>query len=368
MRPMDHAAAVIRQVILDGDFAPLDPLPSYREISQRYALSLASVVGGMELLEQEGLVSRQHRRGTFVRPEMQQKSASRWPLRLRCINFISRTGDIPLDQMRHEYLAGYTDALERHDIRMRFVASAREDEDIVDRLALDGVPLQSQGCVFIAEPSHALCRSLLRHGIHYVLQQQPAPIARTLPQGHCVHVNKYAGAFAGTEYVLKLGHRRIGCVGRNLSQIPGLSCSLFDGYCAALARAGLMFLPDDILEIPAEHPSVAFGPAREYLRRADRPTALITTNDAIALGVLNAALSLGIRVPEELSIVGYNDEPAAANAPAPLTTLTNPRRLMARTAVELLIEVCEGKYHTTQTRALDSHLVVRDSTAPPPAA
>ena len=368
MRPMDHAAAVIRQVILDGNFAPLEPLPSYREISQRYDLSLASVVGGMSLLEQEGLVSRQHRRGTFVRPKTQQGVASTKPLALRCINFISRTGDIPLAQMRHESLAGYTDALERLDIRMRFVASAREDQDIVDRLVLDGVPLQSQGCVFIAEPSYTLCRSLLRRGIHYVLQQQPTPATRTLPEGHCVHVNKYAGAFAGTECLLKLGHCRIGCVGRNVRQIPGLSCSLFDGYCAALARAGATPLPGHILEVPAEHPSVAFGPAREYLRRADRPTALITTNDAIALGVLNAALSLGIRVPEELSIVGYNDEPAAANAPVPLTTLTNPRRLMARTAVELLLAVCEGKYDATQTRALQSHLVVRESTAPPAAA
>jgi DNA-binding LacI/PurR family transcriptional regulator len=219
--------------------------------------------------------------------------------------------------------------------------------------------------VFIDTPSRDLCRSLAAHGVHYVLQFSPAADPGNLPPSHWVYVNKYAGAFNATEYLLRLGHRRIGCIGAGVAP-PGTSL-VFQGFAAALARAGLATAPEDLLECHAEHPAIVSGPAREYLRRPGRPTAILASNDATALGALDAALSLGLRVPEDLSVVGYNAEPIAATAPVPLTTITNPRRLQARVAVELLMEVAEGKHAAPQIRALDSFLVIRKSAGPPPA-
>jgi len=163
-------------------------------------------------------------------------------------------------------------------------------------------------------------------------------------------------------HLLGLGHRRI-------AQITGPRGWLATedrrrGYGAALASAGI--LPDPALEKEAI-PEIAPGraAAEQLLDLAEPPTAIFAFNDNIAIGAIQAARARGVHVPEDLSVVGFDDvEPATIVTPA-LTTVRQPLAEMGRTGVSLLNRLLERQRFETLHVELATRLVVRESTAPP---
>ncbi|WP_235008293.1 LacI family DNA-binding transcriptional regulator [Microbacterium timonense] len=181
--------------------------------------------------------------------------------------------------------------------------------------------------------------------------------------GHMVSVgsSNWAGARTGAEYLLELGHRRIAWVGG-----PEASDAARDrlyGYQAALDAAGVAIDPDLIrsgqfaIENGAEH-------ARDLLMSADPPTAIMAGDDEIAVGVLATAHELGIRVPEELSVMGFDDTPQAAWTTPPLTTVHQHLEGMGAMAVQTALSMAEGHPPSSRHVELATSLMVRDSTAP----
>jgi LacI family transcriptional regulator len=132
----------------------------------------------------------------------------------------------------------------------------------------------------------------------------------------------------------------------------------------AMAEAGLAVTPDWIVheEFTSAGGHAAFT---RLLARARRPTAVFVTSDLMALGGLCAAGAAGVRVPAQLSVVGFDDIAGAPYALPPLTTVAPPKRDMANLAIELLIDRIRGAHVPLRRTALDSTLVVRASTAPP---
>ena len=108
---------------------------------------------------------------------------------------------------------------------------------------------------------------------------------------------------------------------------------------------------------------MAVEPMVRFLKHTDRPTAIVAHNDALAMAVLAASCRLGLRVPGEVSVVGFDDLPDAVRSDPPLTTVSNPRVLLGRTAVEMLIDASAGKSDTPQVRVLEGCLIGRGSTA-----
>ena len=105
---------------------------------------------------------------------------------------------------------------------------------------------------------------------------------------------------------------------------------------------------------------------RQLLRRPDRPTAIFAGNDLQALGVYQAARELRLHIPEDLSVVGFDDLPVAKWVGPPLTTIRQPLMEMAEMAAELVVAMADGE-QPAQTRVeLTTELVIRESTAPPP--
>ncbi len=105
--------------------------------------------------------------------------------------------------------------------------------------------------------------------------------------------------------------------------------------------------------------------ARRFLSRADRPTAIFAQNDLMAVATLRAALEMGLRVPDDLSIVGFDDvEPASLVNPA-LTTVSQPLQEIGRLAVTVLFRQLAGETLDARRVELSTRLVVRASTAPP---
>lgn len=180
-----------------------------------------------------------------------------------------------------------------------------------------------------------------------------------------VGTSNWQGGLAATRHLLDLGHRRIAMI----SGPSRMMCSRarVDGYRTALETARLPFDPALILE-GNFHNEAGYAAARALLAGPDRPTAIFAGNDLQALGVYEAAREAGLRVPEDLSVVGFDDLPLARWVGPPLTTVRQPLVEMAETAARLAVELGRGERPAATRVDLATSLVVRASTAPPPSA
>ena len=181
-----------------------------------------------------------------------------------------------------------------------------------------------------------------------------------------VNPDNFFGARAATEHLIGLGHKRIGLIVARPdgSLEPGpYSLMRQDGYCAALAAAGLPFDPRLVRSGGLGQPT-GRAAGMELLSLPERPSAIFAGNDLSAFGVIEAARDCGLRVPDDLSVVGFDDIPMAGQVRPALTTVHQPLVELGRTAAHLLLELLAGATECT-TLELPSTLIVRDSTAPP---
>ena len=175
----------------------------------------------------------------------------------------------------------------------------------------------------------------------------------------------YEGAVAATEHLIGLGHRRIGFLAGRPDLVSARRRE--DGYRAALAAAGLEAEPD-LVQAGAYTAESAVEPALRLLDRPDRPTAVFAANDLSAAQVIDTARELGLRVPDDLSVVGFDNIPESALTEPPLTTIDQSIQAMGTAAVETLIELIEHPDRHGERpphRTLPTRLVVRRSTAAP---
>jgi len=359
-RTVTALAEKIRRDLLDHAPASHEPLPSYREFGRRYQVGMNTVQSAMAVLEKEGILLRMPRRGTFYRPKPAEPPAP-GARKIRCVSLIMEK---PLRERvfqvaREEYLAGYSEAIEQRHAAMRIVLLQGKTsfEDALSR----NFPIEEQGCVCVWMYHAALMGWLNERHVPFVVHgSRPAPIPGA-PPCHRVLVNKANGCFEAVRSLIREGHKRIGYIGI-LRNEPG---TIYSGYCAAMATAGLLLDQEILAECSTDDLEEARGPMGAYLRRPRRPTAIMAQNDAMGLALLDEARALGIRVPEDLSVVGFNGLPETETSDPPLTTVRQPRRSHAHAAVQLLVEVAEGRYTEFQTRLLECSLVARRSTAPP---
>lgn len=166
-----------------------------------------------------------------------------------------------------------------------------------------------------------------------------------------------------TVHLLSLGHERIGFIAG--PETHRSSTDRLAGFKDGLATCGLSST-DELLR-PGNflfEDGVSLG--QELLALAPRPTAILASNDDMAAGVLMAAHQQGIRVPEELSIAGFDDVELARQVWPPLTTVRHPTAEIATVAIDMLVRLLQNKPVTTHHHVSPSQLVVRQSTAPPP--
>jgi LacI family xylobiose transport system transcriptional regulator len=171
----------------------------------------------------------------------------------------------------------------------------------------------------------------------------------------------WAGGLAATRHLTDQGHRRVAII----TGPEDLMCSLarLDGYRSAMAMAGLEADPR-LIRFGDFHVQGGFEHALDLLQHQDRPTAIFAGSDLQALGVLEAARVLGLSVPGQLSVVGYDDVPPAQWSSPPLTTVQQPLQRMAEEAARMLLQPTDAKKSASRIE-LATHLVVRQSTAPP---
>lgn len=174
--------------------------------------------------------------------------------------------------------------------------------------------------------------------------------------------DNFHGALLATGHLIGLGHRRIAF----LAGRPGLQSAeeRERGYREALETAGISFDPE-LIRIGGYREETADGAARELLTLPDRPTAVFAANDITAIRTMKVAVDLGLDVPTDLSVVGFDNVPESVLADPPLTTITQPLHEMGAEAFRLLLTLLRGEEPAQTHVRMPTELVVRRSTQPP---
>ncbi len=167
---------------------------------------------------------------------------------------------------------------------------------------------------------------------------------------------------SAAQHLIDLGHSRIAFVGGPAN--TACSQARLHGYRAALENNGLPFDPALVSHGGFNHEN-GYERAERLLSLASPPTAVFTACDPIAFGVMQMARQRGLSVPDDLSVVGFDDTYVAGWSTPPLTTVHQPLQEMGRAAVRVLLALADGSAPDTHHVELATHLVVRSSTAAP---
>lgn len=267
------------------------------------------------------------------------------------------------------FLRGVAQTLEEHGRTLALLSGgARQtaSDDALRGAAVDGAIWYGPAA------DDPRLRELPARGLPLVLvDSEPVP---GVPR---VSVEDEAGAVAAAEHVFSLGHRRVAVLGIGDGVSPPARVepaaivrsplrvirTRGQGYAAAARRHRVAFSRLATWLVPSqfEHGRTV---GLELLRQEPRPTAVLCMSDELALGVLAAARELGVAVPGELSVVGFDDVPASARSVPPLTTVAQDHVAKGRAAAELLLSTLGGEAPRAP-RPLEATLTVRESTAPP---
>ncbi|HET9060542.1 MAG TPA: LacI family DNA-binding transcriptional regulator [Acidimicrobiales bacterium] len=220
----------------------------------------------------------------------------------------------------------------------------------------------TEGAILILPPEPAAALTDLRMRRYpFVVVDPRTALPNDIAAVSAAHLS---GARAATEHLIRLGHTRIGAITGPHNWIA--TDGRLMGYRAALATTGRL-APEQMV-IAGEEPTIAHGleAGRAMLSLPEPPTAIFAFNDKMAIGAMEAAAERGLSVPQDLSIVGFDDLELSQVVQPRLTTVRQPLDEMARIGVELLLRLIDGREIDTLHIELATELVVRGSTGPPP--
>ncbi|MFI2425244.1 LacI family DNA-binding transcriptional regulator [Streptomyces sp. NPDC018955] len=232
----------------------------------------------------------------------------------------------------------------------------RPERGWLDKLVLRG----SSGVLFhLAELSDPQYAWLRQHRIPFVMID---PVLEPPPDAVSVGAADWRGGVTATEHLLALGHERIAVVAGHRHTL--CADARIAGYRSALAAAGVRHHPEYVRHAGSGE-DAAGRQVRELLDLPEPPTAVFVCADRMALGVYEALAERGLRVPDDMSVVGYDDLPEARWLTPALTTVRQPLSEMAATALRLLLRMMDGHRPESTRTELSTRLVERASTAPP---
>jgi LacI family transcriptional regulator len=228
--------------------------------------------------------------------------------------------------------------------------------------ALRGLPAEPgvDAAILILPPEDGdALVELARSGFPFVVVDPRTPPPPDIAAVSAAHSS---GARAVADHLIGLGHRDIGVIAGPEEWLAG--DARLAGHRAALAKEGVLLTPDRLRHV---EPTTAQGrrAAAELLDSAPRPTAIVCFNDKVAVGTLQAARDRGLRVPEDLSVAGFDDIDLAEATDPRLTTVRQPLQEMGSIAVTQLMRVLDGHRPEALHIELATTLVVRESTAAP---
>ncbi len=271
--------------------------------------------------------------------------------------------ELVFDELQHmwgvEIIRGVERVARQHRLGMVLTEFGPHRSAI--RYWIDDALARRPACVvMVAQLSEVQRNQLRARGIPFVVFDPTVELPDDVPY---VGATNWAGGRSATRHLAGLGHRRIGMIG-GPDRILFCQARL-DGYRSALRSAGLPLDPD-LVTLTGLTTEDGRAAALSLLDRPDRPTAIFAGNDLLAVGVYQAARILGLQIPKDLSVVGFDDLPIAAMVDPPLTTVHQPLTEMAVAATELALALGRGEATPQVGLELATTLTLRESTAAPP--
>lgn len=360
----------LRYLILSGELSPGSRTPSETQLQRQLNISRSTVRQALSNAEAEGLIERVAGKGTFV---------ARSPAGNKMNHLIGYVVDsrLPSSSSNFPLLSGAESAATDKGYRILFCGTNKdmdEENRLLDQLLRDEVGGILIWPVANDDPTRRLFQVANQGLIPIVLMD------RSFPGLNCDYVtsHNYSGAYVAVQHLVASGHQRIAF----LSHRP-LAAWLpigerFQGYQQALQDAGLTPLEPWLIEAPGQEMSFRYGLSsydtgigREieqiahYLGTCQTCTAIFAINDLWAMQTLKAAKLAGLRVPQDLSVVGFDDIELAVHLEVPLTTVAQDFYAIGKRAAELLVERIEGYTGPARKERMAVELKVRASTAAP---
>ena len=266
-----------------------------------------------------------------------------------------------------ELTRGVREVLEQHGYSLFICISehkAKEDVQAFDSLAdhrADGIIVATRA----SKSGNERLAELIDSGIPVSLIGRDFRHA----EADLVMADNLKGGYEATHHLIDLGHKRIGFIGVSLTE--GLRLKRFQGYLEAMHEQGLQVEERLIVggrngaeQMPGySTEEMGYDGMVKLLQLKRRPTAVFARNDYTAVGALNAIKRAGLRIPEDIAIIGYDDIPLASHTSPTLTTVRQPTREQGRTAAEFLLRRIAGDREQPRAeKTFDCELVVREST------
>ncbi|MCC6728145.1 MAG: GntR family transcriptional regulator [Chthonomonadales bacterium] len=345
----------IKRLIAREGLQEGDRLPSEKAVAEQFGISLMTVNKALVSLARDGVVTRHRGRGTFVAGHETGRTASAgvWAL------FLQEPATPELSaELRHSDLSlgviyrGILSAVQQ--LGCAIMPVRMHDTDFVAVAARPDVA----GLLLVAPEEHRKgdLLNLVRHNMLFVVVSASWP-GLGLP---CVDGDNVGGARAAVRHLVGLGHRRLAMIISRLDMTNSRDRCL--GFQLESCDQGLV--PGPIVEISESRPG-SWGQIHELLSGADRPSAIFAGGYEHVIRCLQTARDLGLRVPQDLSLVGFDDVPSAARLSPPLTMVRQPWARIARRAVEKLAAMRSQGRPDYSTETLPMDLIVRESCAPP---
>lgn len=351
----------LRHRIMSRELKPHRQLPGEWELVEQLGISRATIQRAWQSAQEEGLIYRIPGKGTFV-AEPQSKDNGR-----NAVGFF-----IPEYQgtFAVHMLSGAERVLRRYGYHLQFASTDRdikEENRLIRKLIDDGA------CGIILVPTRGTTKNRVFASsevkVPVVLMDRPIN-GLVLP---CVTSHNYIGGMQAMEHLTELGHRRIIFVARPHLDLWPVS-ERYRAYEDVMHRIGATPAPPFLIAGDKEMSSYEaylqrddnqIQPLIDLLQSSERPTAIFAVNDWIALKVQRAVTLAGLRNPEDVSVIGFDDLDIAQFQNPPLTTIAQNASLIGAEAARRLVTLVEGEENDSIMTLVPTRLIVRKSTAPP---
>ena len=344
----------LKRQIMSGEIRPGDKISSENVLAKEYDISRQTVRKAIDILRNEGFLYAEHGRGTFCSDMVKQEGNS---------GNIAVVMTYLSDYIFPYIIQGIDEILEKEEYSILLKSThnyrkveAKCLEELVKK-NIDGLiiePSKSQ----IAFKNHDIFAMLERYHVPFVFVQG---VYHGMEDRPYVLLDDEKGGYLITKHLIELGHRKIVGI---FKADDRQGQNRHTGFVKALQEAGIWYDPSMVVWYHTEDMNTLPYEMIQTIVVDKQVDAVVTYNDRVAIDVINALEDRGLRVPEDISVTGFDDSGFAKNFKVPLTSIKHPQRKLGEAAAELLIKLMKG-YAVEEDKmhiVMEPELVIREST------